>query len=112
MRTIMRRLSKFILFACILASCSEELDVKFNELENKFSFNLSLINLEYARHHIDYGVVYIKLKERPSVRFWQDLEDKGWIREDISGEVLYLRKSYRLEYINEEKLIIIKPARH
>ena len=107
--SIMLRLSKCLLLACILASCAEELDVKLNELENKFSFNLEFINIEYARHHMDYGVVYVKLKESPSDSFWHDLEYKGWVKVNGSSEILYLRERYILEYRSEEKLVIIEP---
>ena len=109
MYSIILRVIKYFLFACILASCSEELDVEFNQLEDKFSFNLRYISIEYARHHIDLGVVYIKLKECPCDHFWHCLEDKGWVKKIDGSKILYFREGYVLEYRNEEKAIIIKP---
>ena len=92
-----------------MSSCSEEQDVRLNQLEEKFSIQLQLINIEYARHHLDYGVVYIKLHNSPGNEFWSSLESHGWEKDADSSTISYSRECYRLEYINAEQLIVIEP---
>ena len=92
-----------------MSSCSEEQDVRLNQLEEKFSIQLQLINIEYARHHLDYGVVYIKLHNSPGNEFWSSLESHGWEKDADSSTISYSREGYRLEYINAEQLIVIEP---
>ena len=94
---------------CVMASCSEVQDVRLNQLEEEFSIQFQLIDIEYARHHLDYGVVYIKLHTSPGIEFWDSLESHGWKKEAYSTSASYLREGYRLEYFNAEQLIIINP---
>ena len=105
----MFRICKLLLLACFMSSCSEEQDVRLNQLEEKFSIQLQLINIEYARHHLDYGVVYIKLQTSPGNEFWSSLESHGWEKDADNSTISYSREGYRLEYINAEQLIVINP---
>ena len=105
----MFRIFTLLLLVSFMSSCSEEQDVRLNQLEEKFSIQLQLINIEYARHHLDYGVVYIKLQTSPGNEFWSSLESHGWEKDADSSTISYSREGYRLEYINAEQLIVIEP---
>jgi hypothetical protein len=107
----MFRIFTLLLLVSFMTSCSEEQDVRLNQLEEKFSIQLQLINIEYARHHLDYGVVYIKLHNSPGNEFWSSLESHGWEKDADSSTISYSREGYRLEYINAEQLIVIIPLR-
>lgn len=107
----MFRIFTLLLLVSFMSSCSEEQDVRLNQLEEKFSIQLQLINIEYARHHLDYGVVYIKLQTSPGNEFWSSLESHGWEKDADSSTISYSREGYRLEYINAEQLIVIIPLR-
>lgn len=98
-----------LFFYCFLfISCSETKDVNLHELEEKFSLNIQLLSVEYARHHLDFGFVYVKLRERPSDAFWIYLEVKGWRRQRHGTQIAYIRNEYKIEYIDDEGLLIIK----